>query len=195
MGAVGHSHLKGMDIASNEDIKGLADAILGFDLKLFGVKAPIRGRTMFMVSAALDQQAKLFSLELDDFPNGGRVKNHRELLPGEVELGIPAGLTSEQGLDLRNEVTQILSDFMQSRSADLNPDNTNGLVGLLVSVGKVLTTLAETTPSISNMFDVAIKSASGLTIQGEINFKKRRIVNLDQLVERRWVYEVDGFAP
>ena len=148
-----------------------------------------------MVSAATDRQAKLFFLELDDFANGGRVKNQSELLPGEVAFGMPAGLTPEQGQELRNEVTQILCDFLQSQSADLNPDNTKGLVGLLVSVGRVLTTLAETTPSISSMFDVAIKSESGLTIQGQINFKKRRIVNLDQRLEKRWVYEVDGFAP
>lgn len=195
LGSIGIGSLKDKEVRNTDDVLDLSEVVLAAAKAPFYEMTIVQERTIFMIASTVEEKARLFFLELDDLPNGGCIKDQRELEKGEVGFGGPAGLSEDEHLALRAEVTGILDEFMASKSRSLNPENTKGISELLFSVGKVLTRLAETTPSISNMFDVAVRSSSGLTIKGEINFKKRRPINLNQLKGNRWIYEVDGFIP
>jgi hypothetical protein len=195
LGSIGIGSLKDKEVRNTDDVLDLSEVVLAAAKAPFYEMTIVQERTIFMIASTTEEKARLFYLELDDLPNGGCIKEQRELEPGKVGFGGPAGLSEEEHLALRAEVTGILDEFMATKARSLNPENTKGISELLFSVGKVLTRLAETTPSISNMFDVAVRSSSGLTIKGEINFKKRRPINLNQLQGNRWIYEVDGFTP
>ncbi|WP_408602024.1 hypothetical protein [Pseudomonas sp. PLMAX] len=196
LGTFALNHIKDKDISNGEDVAKLSEALLKHAQDPFGDGTALEHqRTALLIASTAEERAKLFYLDLVDLPNGGRVREQRELLKGQFEIGIPAGLSKEEGMDLRAELAEILNEFMATKAHTLNPGNTKGLTELLFSVGKVLTRLAETTPSISSLFDVGVKSSTGLTVQGQINFKKRRVVNLNQLMEKRWEYEVDGYTP
>lgn len=195
LGSLGIRSLKDKHVSETDDVLALSQVVLAAAKVPFDDLTIVQERTIFMIASTTEEKARLFFLELDDLPRGGRIKEQRELEPGEVGFGGPAGLSEEEHLALRAEVTGILDEFMATKARSLNPENTKGISELLFSVGKVITRLAETTPSISSIFDVGVKSSSGLTIQGEINFKKRRVVSLNQRLEKRWEYEVDGYTP
>jgi hypothetical protein len=195
LGSIGIGSLKDKEVRNTDDVLDLSEVVLAAAKAPFYEMTIVQERTIFMIASTVEEKARLFFLELDDLPNGGCIKDQRELEKGQVGFGGPSGLSEDEHLALRAEVTGILDEFMETKARYLNPENTKGISELLFSLGKVLTRLAETTPSISSMFDVAIKSSTGLTIQGEINFKKRRVVNLHQRLEKRWDYEVDGYAP
>lgn len=84
---------------------------------------------------------------------------------------------------------------MAQRASNPGLTDIDGFAKFFADVGGLLEKAAGLVGSISKKYHVGIKSADGLTYEAIVNPNKKQVVEINQLLGNRWIYEVDAYQP
>lgn len=117
-----------------------------------------------------DNSVELIYHNLGRFSNDGVVRRSGAVEPGKVCISYPGTITVQESELLNSRLQEVLDVFIAKYEGRLDPKVAPELAELALPVGRILAELAESKPEISSIFDFGVKSSTGLTMSGQIDF-------------------------